>query len=142
MFLSGSAVKVDVRAAEPLRLSERVSLSSAVTVAEGVNANGTAGPLNLAFTTSLAPATAPNTLLQNRPNPVTDRTTIGFSLAEAGPATLTLRDAAGRLIRTYEIDAVAGMNQFELERIGRAGVISYTLTAGEFVATRKMVVVR
>jgi Iap family predicted aminopeptidase len=100
--------------------------------------------LNLAFTTSTAPASAQNALLQNVPNPVTASTTIRYDLAVAGPANLSVQDAAGRLILTRKLDAVTGRNQVILTAadLGAAGVLTYTLTSGDFSAARKMVVLR
>ncbi|MFT6512672.1 MAG: hypothetical protein ACJAX1_001243, partial [Neolewinella sp.] len=68
--------------------------------------------------------------------------TIHFILASAGPATLTLRDVAGRVLSTRKVEAIAGLNRLELTNFTTAGVITYTLTAGEFSATKKMVVVK
>ncbi|MFT7121745.1 MAG: hypothetical protein ACJAZ9_001931, partial [Neolewinella sp.] len=84
---------------------------------------------------------AANALLQNTPNPVRDVTTIRFILANAGPATLTLRDATGRVLSTQKLEATAGLNRVELTNITATGVIIYTLTAEAFSATKKMVVV-
>jgi hypothetical protein len=83
-----------------------------------------------------------NALLQNIPNPVVNVTNISFELAVAGAATLTVQDVAGRLVRTVEVDGVAGLNRVEVENLGAAGVYSYTLTSGNFTATRQMVVVK
>jgi hypothetical protein len=69
-------------------------------------------------------------------------TVIRFELAAAAPATLTLRDVTGRLISVQEIDAAAGLNTVELTNIKASGVLTYTLTAGMFTASKKMVVVR
>jgi hypothetical protein len=69
-------------------------------------------------------------------------TVIRFELAAAGVATLRLRNAAGRLIFVQEIDAAAGLNTMELTNIKASGVLTYTLTAGSFTASKKMVVVR
>jgi hypothetical protein len=114
----------------------------AYALSEGVNANGTGGALNLAFNSDFAPASAANALLQNTPNPVVNETTIRFILANAGPATLTLRDAAGRVLSTQKLEATAGLNRVELTNLTAAGVITYTLVAGDFSATKKMVVIR
>jgi ABC-type enterochelin transport system substrate-binding protein len=104
--------------------------------------NGASNGLDLAFTTLLAPATAQNILHQNIPNPVTASTMIRFELATAGAATLTVQDVAGRLILTRQLDGIAGLNMVELDNIKATGVLTYTLTSDDFVATRKMVVVR
>jgi hypothetical protein len=120
--------------------------------------NGASKGLDLAFTTLLAqfdrlnasPATAQpplaaakrNILHQNIPNPVTASTMIRFELAVAGAATLTVQDITGRVILTREMDGIAGLNMVALDNLKTSGVLTYTLTSGDFVATRKMVVVR
>ncbi|MFT7120661.1 MAG: hypothetical protein ACJAZ9_000836 [Neolewinella sp.] len=142
IFRTAAMVMVEVRATEAGLLSELVSLSDNITLSEGVNANGTGGALNLAFNSDFAPASAVNALLQNTPNPVIKETTIRFMLANAGPATLTLHDATGRILSTQKLEATAGLNLVELTNLTSTGVITYTLVAGDFSATKKMVVVR
>ncbi|MEL7160757.1 MAG: T9SS type A sorting domain-containing protein, partial [Bacteroidota bacterium] len=119
-------------------------LTDAITLREGVGANGNGGVLNLAFVHSLAPATAPNALHQNTPNPVTGETLIRYELAVAGPATLVVRDVAGRQLLTRRMDATAGTNSVRLTaaELGASGVLTYTLTSGDFTATRKLIVTR
>ncbi|MCX8212065.1 MAG: T9SS type A sorting domain-containing protein, partial [Lewinella sp.] len=137
----GGAVRLEVRATTSGLVSELISLSDAITVREGVALNGTGNALNLAFNGDFAPATAQNTLHQNTPNPVIDVTSISFELAVAGRATLNIQDATGRLVKTIDFDGVAGMNQVEVQNIGVAGVYVYTLTSGNFTATKQMIVV-
>jgi hypothetical protein len=143
-------LRLEVRATTAGLLSELLSLTDEITIREGVAMNGASNGLDLAFTTLLAPATAQpplaaakrNILHQNIPNPVTASTMIRFELATAGAATLTVRDIAGRVILTREMDGIAGLNMVELDNLKTSGVLTYTLTSGDFVATRKMVVVR
>jgi hypothetical protein len=145
MAFNGAAqISLEVRATEDLQLSDVIRMTDAITYREGTAANGGAGTLSLNFGGDFAPASAQNMLLQNMPNPVTEKTMVRFELAQAGPATLTLRDATGRVVLVRELDAVAGANQLELTRsdLGASGVLTYTLTAGDFTATKKMVVVR
>ena len=145
-----ATISLEVRATTTVTLSEELTLTDAITVREGVGANGVGNGLGLAFNAGLAPATAQpsetaakrNVLHQNTPNPVRMETVIRFELAAAAPATLTLRDVAGRLISVQEIDAAAGLNTVELTNIRASGVLTYTLTAGAFTATKKMVVVK
>jgi hypothetical protein len=142
LLREAGAVSLEVRATTSSLVSELISLSDAVTVREGVALNGTSNALDLAFNADFAPATAQNVLHQNTPNPVRMETVIRFELAAAAPATLTLRDVTGRLISIQEIDATAGLNAVELTNIKASGVLTYTLTAGAFTASKKMVVVR
>ncbi|MEO0731751.1 MAG: T9SS type A sorting domain-containing protein, partial [Bacteroidota bacterium] len=139
-----AVLSLEVRATEAARLSELVSLTDYITPRESVSTTGTSEALALSFVTDLAPAAAPNALLQNTPNPVLNETVIRFDLAVAGPAMLSVQDAAGRLVMTKALDAVAGRNVVTLtaEDLGAAGVLTYTLTSGDFTATKKMVVVR
>ncbi|WP_273447500.1 T9SS type A sorting domain-containing protein, partial [Neolewinella agarilytica] len=137
------SLTLEVRATEAGRLSELVSLTETLVRTEGVNLNGESTGLGLAFNgSSLAPAVS--ALLQNTPNPVVETTTIRFELATAGPATLSIQDAAGRIVLVRQLDALAGMNRVDLtsKDLGAAGVLTYTLTSGDFVATKKMVMVR
>jgi hypothetical protein len=142
LLREGGVVRLQVRATTSGLVSGLISLSDAVTVREGVALNGISNALDLAFNPDFAPAAAANMLLQNTPNPVIDEATIHFILASAGPATLTLRDVAGRVLSTRKVEAIAGLNRLELTNLTTAGVITYTLTAGEFSATKKMVVVK
>jgi hypothetical protein len=147
-----ATVSLEVRATTTVTLSEELTLTDAITVREGVGANGVGNGLGLAFNADLAPATAQpsetaakrNVLHQNMPNPIVRHTVISFELVKAGPAIITIRDAAGRLLLVGKVDAVAGLNQFDLQRkdLGAAGVLTYTLAAEDFVATRKMLVTR
>lgn len=82
-------------------------------------------------------------LYQNVPNPMNDETVIGFTLPTGSEATLTIYDATGKLITQVNGDYSAGFNAITLPRdlLGRTkGVLSYTLTAGEYSATRRLVI--
>jgi hypothetical protein len=137
----GGVVRLEVRATTSGLVSEFISLSDAVTVREGVALDGTGNGLDLAFNADFA-STAQNVLFQNMPNPVTGVTMIRFELAAAGTAILNVQDVTGRLVKTVEVDGVAGPNQVEVQNIGAAGVYAYTLTSGNFIATKQMVVVK
>ncbi|SER42349.1 T9SS type A sorting domain-containing protein, partial [Neolewinella agarilytica] len=86
-----------------------------------------------------------NSLAQNTPNPVVETTQIAYTLATAGQVTLNVQDIQGRTVMVRELEGTAGRNVVELNvnELGAAtGVLTYTLTAGDFSATKKMVVVR
>jgi hypothetical protein len=146
MAFNGTAtINVAVRATEALRLSEAVSLTDAITLREGTAAIGTAGSLNLNFAGLPDASTLVNALEQNMPNPVAETTRIAYTLATAGQVTLNIQDIQGRTVLVRELEGAAGRNVIELnvsELGGAAGVLSYTVTSGDFTATKKMVVVR
>ena len=93
-------------------------------------------------------------LLPNYPNPFNPETWIPYRLAEDGVVTLTIYDPRGRVVRrlnighqtasVYENRSKAiywdGRNQVG-NRVA-SGVYFYTLTAGDYSATRKMVILK
>ena len=88
-------------------------------------------------------------LSQNFPNPFNPMTTISFGLKQKGFISLRVYDVAGRLVRTLaEGDREAGVIIEEWngrDNSGRAtasGIYFYRLVAGDFVQTRKMVMLR
>ncbi|MEM9547419.1 MAG: proprotein convertase P-domain-containing protein [Bacteroidota bacterium] len=84
-----------------------------------------------------------NALFQNEPNPFNGPTVIGFNLAEAGAATITVFDVDGRMVTKRNIDGAKGYNtvNFESNQLGVSGVLYYTLESGEFSATKKMIII-
>ena len=103
---------------------------------------------------SLQEIPAETELLRNYPNPFNPETWIPYRLAEDAFVTLTIYDDSGQVIRTldvghriaavYENRARAvywdGRNEFG-EQVA-SGVYFYTLTAGDYSATRKMVILK
>jgi len=93
-------------------------------------------------------------LLQNYPNPFNPETWIPFELAERSEASITIYDAIGRIIRTLKLgelpagiylskDKAAhwdGRNQYG-EKVP-SGVYFYQLQAGDFTATKKLVILK
>lgn len=84
-------------------------------------------------------------LFQNKPNPFNETTVIGFKLPAAGTATLTLTDAAGKLLKVVEGQYPAGYNEVRINRqeLGNHdGVLYYRLSSGTATATRMMVLAK
>ena len=93
-------------------------------------------------------------LLLNYPNPFNPETWIPYRLAKDAFVTLTIYDAVGRVVRdiavghriaaVYESRSKAiywdGRTEFG-ERVA-SGIYFYTLTAGDYTATRKMVILK
>ena len=92
------------------------------------------------------------TLLPNYPNPFNPETWIPYHLAESAVVTLSIHSANGRLVRRLALGhQSAGVYQSksraaywdgrnELGELVASGVYFYTLTAGDFTATRKLLI--
>ena len=91
-------------------------------------------------------------LLANYPNPFNPETWIPYQLSTAAEVTVTIHSSDGKLVRTLELGQVPAGVYSEKDRAAywdgqneqgepvASGVYFYTLTAGEFSATRKMVI--
>jgi len=108
---------------------------------------GTAGALG--FEKRFTPASYRDELAQNYPNPFNPHTTIAFSLARKSDVVLRIYDVRGALVRTLVADSREAGNHRVLwdgrDNGGSAvatGVYFYRLQARDFVATRKMVMLR
>jgi flagellar hook assembly protein FlgD len=86
---------------------------------------------------------------QNYPNPFNPSTTIAYSVADKSDVKLQIFDVRGRLVRTL-VDGERGPNNYRvmwdgLNNAGNSvasGVYFYRLIAGDFRATKKMVLLR
>jgi hypothetical protein len=117
-----------------------------VVVGEGMTSG-----VNLQFSlpTGISPgrsAELPGTysLSQNYPNPFNPSTSIEFSLPTAGPVTLTVYNVLGEEVaRLVAVDLSAGTFTTVWDATGLAsGVYLYRLTAGEYVQTKKAVLIK
>ena len=93
-------------------------------------------------------------LLANYPNPFNPETWIPYRLAEDAFVTLTIYDTAGQIIRTLDIGhRIAAVYESRSKAIhwdGRnnlgeqvaSGVYFYHFSAGEYSATRRMVILK
>ena len=94
----------------------------------------------------------PTALLENYPNPFNPETWIPYQLSEAAEVTVTIHASDGKLVRTLELGQVPAGVYSEKDRAAywdgqneqgepvASGVYFYTLKAGEFSATQKMVI--
>ena len=83
-------------------------------------------------------------LYQNYPNPFNPATTISFSLPEAGNIRLVVFDVLGReLAELANGHSDAGLHTVEFNAAAlSAGTYFYQLTAGDFSAVRKLILVK
>ncbi|MCP4231476.1 MAG: T9SS type A sorting domain-containing protein [bacterium] len=90
-----------------------------------------------------------NFLAQNHPNPFNPQTTITYSLEQDSKVNLTIYSVSGERVRVLEDDH-QGRGVYRVVWDGRddrgkstaSGVYFYRLTAGDFTATKKMVLLR
>ena len=94
----------------------------------------------------------PTALLSNYPNPFNPETWIPYQLSDPAEVTVSIYSVDGKLVRTLELGQVPAGVYSEKDRAAywdgqneqgepvASGVYFYTLTAGEFSATRKMVI--
>jgi photosystem II stability/assembly factor-like uncharacterized protein len=83
-------------------------------------------------------------LLQNYPNPFNPSTTIEFALPKSAFVTLKVYNLLGEEVATLVAEQrSAGIHKFNWDARGLAsGVYLYRLEAGEFVETRKLILMR
>ena len=93
-------------------------------------------------------------LLANYPNPFNPETWIPYRLAEAAFVTLTIYDLSGRIVRTLDVGhRIASAYESRSKAVywdGRnglgervaSGIYFYTLTVGDFSATRRMLILK
>ena len=79
---------------------------------------------------------------QNTPNPFNNATIINMEMPMDLEAAIIVQDQFGRTIQTIQQSLKAGMNSVELNRNQlSAGIYYYTVKAGEFTATKRMLVI-
>lgn len=128
-------------------LSDLVWVSADFVPVEAVASNGTMGGVEVVFDGTVSGteegAGSHFALHQNRPNPFSTQTTIGFNLPQADHATLIITDASGKTLKTLEGNFTAGFNQFKIERkdLPATGVYFYQLKTADFHAVKKMILV-
>ena len=115
-------------------------------------AKSTAAAPSAAVPSTIMELSEENTLLANYPNPFNPETWIPYQLSESADVTVSIYSVNGSLIRTLALGHQAaglyrsrsraaywdGRNAFG-EPVA-SGLYFYTLTAGDFTATRKMLI--
>ena len=132
---------LNIKANADIQLSEVLSIGSQFTVAEAYNNQGQLLDTKIDFKGSSNVASFK--LYQNEPNPFQAQTNISFLMPEAGKVTLSIHDVRGKMLQVIEGQYPAGKNMVQVN--GQelpTGVLYYTLSSGEFTATKKMIVLQ
>lgn len=137
---------ISITASKDAYVSDLLDINSSVTEAEAYDDNYT--PMEIAATfvrKELQSLTQDEyALQQNQPNPFSDMTEIGFTLAEAGAVKLTVSDAAGKILKVIEGNYSQGSHRIQLHRseVNTSGIAYYQLESGTYTETRKMIIIK
>ena len=88
---------------------------------------------------------ASNALYQNSPNPFKGMTSIGFDLKEKGMATIAIFDISGKELYNITNEFNKGYNEMTIDVTSlntSSGIVYYTLQAGDFIDTKKMMIIK
>ena len=142
----GDSIEISAQSSEPFIAIQRLRYT---VTAEDVKRNWIQLPALVAYEIP-----AKTELLVNYPNPFNPETWIPYRLAEDAFVTLTIYDLSGQPVRTLEVGhRIAAVYESRSKAIywnGRnslgeqvaSGVYFYTLTAGDYSNTRKMVILK
>ncbi|MCB0688164.1 MAG: T9SS type A sorting domain-containing protein, partial [Saprospiraceae bacterium] len=133
--------KLKVRALSTGQLSDVISVNSSHTAAEAYTG---AKDLQIALVFAQSESEPEQfELYQNTPNPFTNYTKIGFTVPKSGPATLSIFDVTGKLVKVIDGVANKGHNEWRLEEfdLPSGGVLYYKLETGQNAAVRKMILI-
>ena len=135
---TGELMSITLRATESGSVSQMLDMTSSITNAEayvGTELEKVGLTLNGVIESGYS-------LGQNEPNPFSAETVISYTLPEAGAVTMTMMDVTGKILREITEQGVAGRNEIKLSKEGLGGgVIYYRLQAGDYVATKHMIVI-
>ena len=128
-------------------LSELLNITSQYTEAEAYQTLGGSNIESQNVTLRFNESQSVNTgfaLYQNKPNPFSLNTVVGFQLPEADNATLTIYDLSGKVVKVVSGEFAKGHNQIRVSNtdIAATGVLYYRLETSNHTATRKMILVK
>lgn len=133
-----------IKAKHKGRLSDVLSINSRFTHSEAFDASGDKRDIKLRFDNGNPITNGRFELLQNMPNPFTDKTVIGFELPEPSSAVLTIFDVAGKRLWETKGEFAKGYNEINLDgdKLLLHGILYYRLETPLNTATRKMTFLR
>ena len=121
---------------EDLILSDVMNINSRLTRAEAYTDSDDVVDVLLQFDELYS--NTGTSLYQNTPNPFNGKTLIGFTLGNAESISLIIRDINGIIIYSIDQNCQKGYNSVEIKNLPK-GIYYYTLGAGDFVDTKKMI---
>jgi len=131
------------KAKENIRLSEVIQIGSDITSAEAYTETEEVINVNLDIHNSI-PMVEGFKLYQNKPNPFTGETIIGFDLPKAMTTTMTILDMSGKVVQVIKGDYEKGYNQILID--GKAlndhGMFYYQLATANGIETKKMILLK
>jgi len=129
-------------AKQDLSVSELFTIDSELTPALAYTPNGTQYDVQLNILDTNVDANHSIVLHQNKPNPFSDASIIGFELPNEQAVSITIFDIDGKLLYTKDVEGTAGYNRVELtaDEISKTGVLFYQLNTGDYSVTKKMII--
>lgn len=137
---------VTFRAREDIEsLEDLLSVTSIPTREEAYNMEGDVLDITLNFGQAITATGSVRVegyeLYQNRPNPFSAHTVIGFKLPIAGEAKITVYDMAGQVLYNQEGYYAAGTHEIVIKGtdLSTSGLLYYQLRTANYAATKKMI---
>jgi Dockerin type I domain len=139
---SATVANITFLATKSGKLSEMLTVNSALTMAEGYDAAGNAMNVTLKFNSGKV-AGGEFALYQNTPNPVATSTKIGFNLPKDGQAKLTIYTTEGKVLSVTNNSFKAGYNEVSVNKsdLNASGMLYYRLDTQDNSSTRKMIII-
>jgi hypothetical protein len=130
---------LEFKATSNQSLADVVKMTSDITKAEAYTQDLSDLSLGLSFRNAVADAVF--ALDQNNPNPFSTTTSIGFTLPEAGKATLTVYDIAGKVLKVISATYPKGRSEVVIsaDDLQSQGVMFYELESNGQKSTKKMI---
>ena len=125
-------------------LAANIQISSSSVDAEVYDSELNVNGLDLVINERNIEAPARTVLYQNAPNPFNGMTTIAFDLEERGMATLAIFDISGKEVYRISNEFAKGKNAMTIDVQSlnvTSGLLYYTLQAGDFIDTKKMMII-
>jgi len=138
----GTLFTIVFDAKSPIRLSDRLNMTSSITKAEVYTSYNDIYDLGLNIDQGTVGRV---TLEQNDPNPFAEQTEITFSLPKANEATLTVYNVDGKAVKKIKGEYAKGLNKILLKRDDldvSSGVLYYQLTVDDVIITKKMIAIQ